>query len=285
MGRFNEELIKAGVLIAAEGLDDPAQGVVVDFSSRDAGRHRRPLRRDEGAVRRLLLARRGLEGGGRRVGQAHAGRSPGPRSRSAGCRASTSSRRTTSGSPRSGPGASGPASSDGRGHRGTAGDRIGPAALGGGFAGGSVGGPVGGFRGGPRVGSRPGWSRGHLRRISRRGRLADRVRPHRRRAGPLHRRLRARRGRRPGGAGRGARHLVARRRPGQPRRLAAGDRAPPRHRRLPPPVGARGALRPARRGTGRGRSALRRGRPAGASRDRRRTCCGTPTGSTTTCWR
>jgi hypothetical protein len=32
VGRFNEELIKAGVLVAAEGLDDPAQGVVVDFS-------------------------------------------------------------------------------------------------------------------------------------------------------------------------------------------------------------------------------------------------------------
>jgi hypothetical protein len=32
MGRFNEELIKAGVLIAAEGLDDASQGVVVDFS-------------------------------------------------------------------------------------------------------------------------------------------------------------------------------------------------------------------------------------------------------------
>ena len=32
IGAFNDELIKAGVLIAAEGLDDPAQGVVVDFS-------------------------------------------------------------------------------------------------------------------------------------------------------------------------------------------------------------------------------------------------------------
>ena len=32
VGRFNEELIRAGVLIAAEGLDDPAQGVVVDFT-------------------------------------------------------------------------------------------------------------------------------------------------------------------------------------------------------------------------------------------------------------
>jgi hypothetical protein len=33
VGRFNEELIRAGVLVAAEGLDDPAQGVVVDFSA------------------------------------------------------------------------------------------------------------------------------------------------------------------------------------------------------------------------------------------------------------
>ncbi|MCI4061167.1 YciI family protein [Micromonospora sp. R77] len=30
--QFIEEMIKAGVLLAAEGLDDPAQGVVVDFS-------------------------------------------------------------------------------------------------------------------------------------------------------------------------------------------------------------------------------------------------------------
>jgi hypothetical protein len=32
VGRFNDELIKAGVLLAAEGLDDAAQGVVVDYS-------------------------------------------------------------------------------------------------------------------------------------------------------------------------------------------------------------------------------------------------------------
>ncbi|MFE2724258.1 YciI family protein [Kitasatospora sp. NPDC059327] len=32
MGRFNEELIRAGVLVAAEGLDDAAQSVVVDVS-------------------------------------------------------------------------------------------------------------------------------------------------------------------------------------------------------------------------------------------------------------
>ena len=33
MGKFNDELIRAGVLVAAEGLDDPAEGVVVDFAT------------------------------------------------------------------------------------------------------------------------------------------------------------------------------------------------------------------------------------------------------------
>lgn len=33
MGRFNDEMIRAGVLVAAEGLDEAAQGVVVDYSS------------------------------------------------------------------------------------------------------------------------------------------------------------------------------------------------------------------------------------------------------------
>ncbi|WP_116244479.1 YciI family protein [Nocardiopsis sp. FIRDI 009] len=33
VGRFNDELIRAGVLLAAEGLSDPAEGVVVDTSS------------------------------------------------------------------------------------------------------------------------------------------------------------------------------------------------------------------------------------------------------------
>ncbi|XVQ09753.1 YciI family protein [Spirillospora sp. CA-255316] len=33
MGRFNDELIRAGVLLAAEGLDDAEEGVVVDYSA------------------------------------------------------------------------------------------------------------------------------------------------------------------------------------------------------------------------------------------------------------
>ncbi|MFC8047740.1 YciI family protein [Nocardia sp. NPDC057353] len=33
IGRFNDELIRAGVLLAAEGLEDPAEGVVVDYAT------------------------------------------------------------------------------------------------------------------------------------------------------------------------------------------------------------------------------------------------------------
>ena len=32
IGKFNDELIRAGVLLAAEGLADPSEGVVVDFT-------------------------------------------------------------------------------------------------------------------------------------------------------------------------------------------------------------------------------------------------------------
>jgi hypothetical protein len=35
MGAYNEELIRAGVLLAAEGLDDPKTGVVVDFTGEE----------------------------------------------------------------------------------------------------------------------------------------------------------------------------------------------------------------------------------------------------------
>ena len=33
MGRFNEEMVSAGVLLAAEGLDDASEGAVVDYSA------------------------------------------------------------------------------------------------------------------------------------------------------------------------------------------------------------------------------------------------------------
>lgn len=33
MGKFNDELIRAGVLLDAEGLEDPSESVVVDYSA------------------------------------------------------------------------------------------------------------------------------------------------------------------------------------------------------------------------------------------------------------
>jgi hypothetical protein len=33
IGKYNDEMVRAGVLVAAEGLDDAAEGVVVDYSS------------------------------------------------------------------------------------------------------------------------------------------------------------------------------------------------------------------------------------------------------------
>lgn len=35
MGRYNEEMVAAGVLLAGEGLSDPAEGFVVDFATDD----------------------------------------------------------------------------------------------------------------------------------------------------------------------------------------------------------------------------------------------------------
>jgi len=63
MGRFNDEMISAGVLVAAEGLDDASQGVVVDYSSEPASCERsgtaavRPWPRCGGSSHRASSAR------------------------------------------------------------------------------------------------------------------------------------------------------------------------------------------------------------------------------------
>ena len=77
MGKFNEELIKAGIMLAGDGL---AQQI------REAGplqRHqadgdRRPLHGDQGAGGRLLGLAGALDGGGGRVGQEVPNPMPGP---------------------------------------------------------------------------------------------------------------------------------------------------------------------------------------------------------------
>ncbi len=70
MGKYNEELVKAGVMLAGEGLHPSSKGARVRFSGKRPHRDRRALRRDEGAGRRLLADAGEVDGRGDRVGQA-----------------------------------------------------------------------------------------------------------------------------------------------------------------------------------------------------------------------
>ena len=55
MGRYNDELIEAGVMVSGEGLAPPEDGgFVARLRLRPARGHRRRLRRGDGTVRRLL---------------------------------------------------------------------------------------------------------------------------------------------------------------------------------------------------------------------------------------
>jgi hypothetical protein len=68
MGQYNEELAKAGVLLAAEGLYPSSKGARVKFSRKHANRNRRTLCRDKGADRRFLVVAGEVEGRGDCVG-------------------------------------------------------------------------------------------------------------------------------------------------------------------------------------------------------------------------
>ena len=70
MGKFNEELVKAGVMLAGDGLQPSSQGTRVRFDGDRAHGDRRAVRRDQGARRRLLDLAGQVDGRGRRVGQA-----------------------------------------------------------------------------------------------------------------------------------------------------------------------------------------------------------------------
>ena len=52
MGKYNEELVKAGVMLAGEGLHPSSKGARVKFSTEQADRHRWALHGVEGAYRR-----------------------------------------------------------------------------------------------------------------------------------------------------------------------------------------------------------------------------------------
>ena len=70
MGKFNEELVKAGVMLAGEGLHPSSKGVRVRFSRWKADGDRRTVRRDQGADRWLLDLAGEVEGRSDRMGQA-----------------------------------------------------------------------------------------------------------------------------------------------------------------------------------------------------------------------
>ena len=66
MGKFNEELVKAGVMLAGEGLHASSKGVRVRFGGGKSTVTDGPVHRDQGADRGLLaLAGEVHRGGGR----------------------------------------------------------------------------------------------------------------------------------------------------------------------------------------------------------------------------
>lgn len=68
MGKYNEELAKARVLLVAEGLQPSSKGARVKFLGTQTYCHRRPLLRPADVDRRLLALSGEVEGGGARNG-------------------------------------------------------------------------------------------------------------------------------------------------------------------------------------------------------------------------
>ncbi len=69
MGKYNEELVKAGVMLAGEGLHPSSKGARFALRRRPPHGDRRSLRRNQGADRRLLDLEDQVPGRGDRVGQ------------------------------------------------------------------------------------------------------------------------------------------------------------------------------------------------------------------------
>ena len=116
--RFIEELIKAGVYVEAEGLDDPGQGVVVEFSGEAPVVTDGPYgeTKELSGATSCSMSRRNRR---RSSGPSGFRRLPDPRSRSGGCSGKRRSRRTTRPSTRDRdrPDARATAGSDGYGRR------------------------------------------------------------------------------------------------------------------------------------------------------------------------
>ena len=72
MGKYNEELSKAGVLLDLAALHWERRGRSGQVLRRQAHRDRGPFRQDRGDRRRLLDPPGEIDGGGHRMGQAAA---------------------------------------------------------------------------------------------------------------------------------------------------------------------------------------------------------------------
>ena len=70
MGKYNEELVGAGIMLAGDGLKPSSQGKRVAFDGPVAHGDRRAVRRDPRARRRLLALGGQGHGRGGRVGEA-----------------------------------------------------------------------------------------------------------------------------------------------------------------------------------------------------------------------
>ena len=70
MGKYNEELVEAGILLSAEGLQPRLEGGTGAVLRRESRRDRRAVCRDERGDRRLLAVEGAIHGGGDRVGEA-----------------------------------------------------------------------------------------------------------------------------------------------------------------------------------------------------------------------
>jgi hypothetical protein len=70
MGKFNEELIKAGVLLAADGLQPSSKGKRVRFSGEKPTVIDGPFTETKELIARLLAVAGEVDGRGCRVGQA-----------------------------------------------------------------------------------------------------------------------------------------------------------------------------------------------------------------------
>ncbi len=70
MGKYNEELVKAGVMLAGEGLHPSSKGARVQFSGEARTVTDGPFAEAKELIARLLALPGEVEGGGDRVGQA-----------------------------------------------------------------------------------------------------------------------------------------------------------------------------------------------------------------------